>query len=109
LTSTAGFNELPVLDIDDRELARRVLRFKADVGLRNGSLAHRHAGLLAARSIHDIMVEARTLVVRDPSAAENVMGLRTWAYTAAVRGLPRPHGRGPVRGPVRRCRAPRSL
>ncbi|NUP45210.1 MAG: methyltransferase domain-containing protein, partial [Streptomyces sp.] len=70
-----------VLDIDDQELARRVLRFRADVGLRNGSLAHRHAGLLAARGIHDITVEARTLVVRDPSAADNVMGLRTWAHT----------------------------
>jgi SAM-dependent methyltransferase len=75
-----------VLDIDDQELARRVLRFRADVGLRNGSLAHRHAGLLAARGIHDIMVEARTLVVRDPSAADNVMGLRTWAHAAADRG-----------------------
>ncbi|MFG2153180.1 methyltransferase domain-containing protein [[Kitasatospora] papulosa] len=75
-----------VLDIDDQELARRVLRFRADVGLRNGSLAHQHAGLLAARGIHDIMVEARTLVVRDPSAADNVMGLRTWAHAAADRG-----------------------
>jgi SAM-dependent methyltransferase len=75
-----------VLDIDDQELARRVLRFRADVGLRNGSLAHRHAGLLAAHGLHDITVEARTLVVRDPSAADNVMGLRIWAHTAAERG-----------------------
>ncbi|MFB7055322.1 hypothetical protein ACFCXT_19620 [Streptomyces vinaceus] len=62
------------------------LHFRADVGLRNGSPAHGHAGLLAARGIHDITVEARTLVVRDPSAADNVMGLRTWAHTAAARG-----------------------
>jgi SAM-dependent methyltransferase len=75
-----------VLDIDDQELARRVLRFRADVALRHGSLAHRHAGLLAARGLNDITVEARTLVVRDPSAADNVMGLRTWAHTAATRG-----------------------
>ncbi|SNX88589.1 methyltransferase family protein [Streptomyces sp. TLI_55] len=75
-----------VLDIDDQELARRVLRFRADVGLRNGTLAHQHAGLLAARGLHDITVEARTLVVRDPSAADNVMGLRTWAHTAAALG-----------------------
>jgi SAM-dependent methyltransferase len=75
-----------VLDIDDQELARKVLRFRAEVALRNGSLAHRHAGLLAARGLHDITVEARTLVVRDPSAADNVMGLRTWAHTAAARG-----------------------
>lgn len=75
-----------VLDIADQELARRVLRFRADVGLRNGSLAHRHAGLLAVRGIRDITVEARTMVVRDPSAVDNVMGLRTWARTAADRG-----------------------
>ncbi|WP_234315391.1 methyltransferase domain-containing protein [Streptomyces globisporus] len=75
-----------VLDIDDQELARRVLRFRADGGLRNGTLAHQHAGLLAARGLHDVTVEARTLVVRDPSAADDVMGLRTWAHTAAARG-----------------------
>lgn len=75
-----------VLDIDDQELARRVLRFRADILLRNGTLAHRHAGLLASRGLDDITVEARTLVVRDPSAVDNVMGLRTWAHTAASRG-----------------------
>ncbi|MFD3505352.1 hypothetical protein [Streptomyces sp. NPDC058678] len=31
-------------------------------------------------------MEARTLVVRDPSAADNVMGLRMWAHAAAARG-----------------------
>ncbi|MBC9729095.1 methyltransferase domain-containing protein [Streptomyces sp. TRM68367] len=75
-----------VLDIDDQDLARRVLRFRADRALRNGSLAHQHAGLLSARGLGDITVEARTLVVRDPSAVDNVMGLRTWAHTAASRG-----------------------
>lgn len=75
-----------VLDIDDQGLARRVLRFRADSGLRNGALAHRHAGLLAARGVRDVEVEARTLVVRDPSAADHVMGLRTWAHAAAARG-----------------------
>ncbi|MFD3376540.1 MULTISPECIES: hypothetical protein [unclassified Streptomyces] len=29
-------------------------------------------------------VEARTLVVRDPTPADNVMGLRSWAHTAAA-------------------------
>ncbi|MEW2626170.1 methyltransferase domain-containing protein [Streptomyces sp. NPDC048106] len=29
----------------DTDLARRVLRFRADMSLRNGSLAHQHAGL----------------------------------------------------------------
>ncbi|MFF0741503.1 methyltransferase domain-containing protein [Streptomyces sp. NPDC004111] len=76
-----------VLDIEDQDLARRVLRFRADAGLRNGTLAHRHAGLFADRGLDDVAVEARTLVVRDPAAADHVMGLRSWAHTAAERGF----------------------
>ncbi|MEV0427995.1 methyltransferase domain-containing protein [Micromonospora sp. NPDC050495] len=75
-----------VLDIADQSLARRVLRFRADVLLRNGTLAHHHAGLLAAHGLVAITVEPRTLVVRDPTAVDNVLGLRSWAATAAQRG-----------------------
>ncbi|KAB1912732.1 methyltransferase domain-containing protein [Micromonospora sp. AMSO31t] len=75
-----------VLDIADQRLARRVLRFRADVLLRNGTLAHQHAGLLATHGLVDITVEARTLVVRNPTAVDNVLGLRSWAATAAERG-----------------------
>lgn len=75
-----------VLDIEDQSLARRVLRFRADSLLRNGALAHRHAGLLTTRGVQDVTVEAHTLLTRDPTAADNVMGLRTWAHTAADRG-----------------------
>jgi SAM-dependent methyltransferase len=74
------------LDIGDRDLARKVLRFRADLALRNGTLAHTLPGLLAARALTDIAVEARTLVVRDPTAVDHVMGLRTWADTAAAHG-----------------------
>ncbi|MGI3228528.1 methyltransferase domain-containing protein [Streptomyces sp. GTA36] len=75
-----------VLDIEDQHLAAQVLRFRAEVNLRNGTLAHRHAGMLAARALEEIAVEAHTLVVRDPTAVDNVMGLRSWAHTAAARG-----------------------
>ncbi|MEU6023624.1 methyltransferase domain-containing protein [Micromonospora sp. NPDC047134] len=75
-----------VLDIADQDLARRVLRFRADVLLRNGTLAHQHAGILAAHGLVDITVVPRTLVVRDPTAVDNVLGLRSWAATAAQRG-----------------------
>ncbi|MFD8864984.1 methyltransferase domain-containing protein [Streptomyces sp. NPDC059590] len=75
-----------VLDIEDQDLAGQVLRFRAEANLRNGTLAHRHAGMLAARTLADVTVEARTLVVRDPTAVDNVMGLRSWAHTAAARG-----------------------
>ncbi|MFF3735404.1 methyltransferase domain-containing protein [Streptomyces sp. NPDC002476] len=76
-----------VLDIEDQELARKVLRFRSDILLRNGSPAHRIAGLLTARGLTDITVEARTLVVRDSSAVDDVMGLRTWAHAAADQGF----------------------
>lgn len=75
-----------VLDIEDQNLAAQVLRFRADAALRNGTLAHRHPGMPAARALEDVAVEARTLVVRDPTAVDNVMGLRSWAHTAAARG-----------------------
>jgi SAM-dependent methyltransferase len=76
-----------VLDIADQWLARRVLRFRADRMLRHGALAHRHAGLLAARGCTHTQVEARTLVVRDPRAVDNVMGLRDWAQIAHEHGV----------------------
>ncbi|MFE9954852.1 methyltransferase domain-containing protein [Micromonospora sp. NPDC005299] len=75
-----------VLDIADQSLARRVLRFRTDSLLRNGALAHQHAGLLAAHGLVDVTVEPRTLLVRNPTAVDNVLGLRTWAATAAQRG-----------------------
>jgi SAM-dependent methyltransferase len=76
-----------VLDLVDQQLARRVLRFRADRMLRHGTLAHRHADLLSARGLTGVQVEARTLVVRDPHAVDNVMGLRTWAQTAYRQGV----------------------
>jgi SAM-dependent methyltransferase len=79
-----------VLDIDDQDLARAVLRFRADHALRHGTLAHRHAGMLAMFGLTDVAVEARTLVVRDPNAVDHVMGLRSWAATAAKRSLLEP-------------------
>ncbi len=42
--------------------------------------------LLAAHGLVDVTVEPRTLVVRDPTAVDNVLGLRSWAATAAQRG-----------------------
>jgi SAM-dependent methyltransferase len=76
-----------VLDIADQQLARRVLRFRADHMLRHGTLAHRHVGLLAARGCTDTHIETHTLVVRDPQAVDNVMGLRNWAQIAHDQGV----------------------
>jgi SAM-dependent methyltransferase len=71
-----------VMEFPDQKLARRVFRFRAEVGLRNGSIAHRMPGMFATRGLRDIRVETMTRIVRDPTAADNVMGLKTWARSA---------------------------
>lgn len=76
-----------VVDVDDQELARRVLRFRADHLLRNGTLAHRMGGLFTRGGLADVTVEAAPVVLRDPAALDNAMGLRSWARTACERGL----------------------
>jgi SAM-dependent methyltransferase len=76
-----------VVDVADQDLARRVLGFRADHALRNGTLAHRMAGLFVRLGLTDISVEAATIVLRDPTALDNAMGLRHWATAAHERGL----------------------
>ena len=76
-----------VLEFPDQDLARRVLRFRADHALRHGALAHRMPALFREAGLHRVGVDAMTLVVRDPAAVDNVMGLRTWASTAHRIGL----------------------
>lgn len=76
-----------VVDVEDQELARRVLRFRADHALRNGTLAHRMAGLFHLAGLTDVAVEAAPIVLRDPTALDNAMGLRSWAASAHERGF----------------------
>jgi SAM-dependent methyltransferase len=75
-----------IVDVADQELARRVLRFRADHLLRNGTLAHRMGGVFVAAGLEDITVEVFPIVLRDPTALDNAMGLRSWARTAHERG-----------------------
>jgi SAM-dependent methyltransferase len=79
-----------VVDVPDLELARRVLRFRADHLLRNGTLAHRLGGLFGRFGLVDVSVDAVPVVLRDPAALDHAMGLRTWAATASERGLLEP-------------------
>ena len=76
-----------VVDVTDQALARRVLLFRADHALRNGTLAHRMGGLFVRAGLEDVSVEATAVVLRDPTALDNAMGLRTWARTAHQRGM----------------------
>jgi SAM-dependent methyltransferase len=76
-----------VMELPDQELARRVLRFRADCLLRHGTIAHRMPAMFADAGMVDIRVDPMTLVVRDASAVDNVMGLRSWARAACDRGV----------------------
>jgi SAM-dependent methyltransferase len=76
-----------VVDVEDQELARKILRFRADHALRNGTLAHRTGGLFIRAGISEVSVEAAPVVLRDPSALDNAMGLRDWAAIAHDRGF----------------------
>ena len=76
-----------VMELADQDLARCVLRYRAHHMLRNGTIAHRTASIFRQAGLSRIDVEGITLVVRDPHAVDNVMGLRTWARTAAANGF----------------------
>ncbi|MFL5807269.1 MAG: hypothetical protein ACJ8CR_36760 [Roseiflexaceae bacterium] len=75
-----------VVAVADQDLARRVRRYRADVSVQNGTLAHQMIRLFAAIGLRNVQVEGMTLVVQDPLAVDNVMGLRTWAASAHQRG-----------------------
>jgi SAM-dependent methyltransferase len=76
-----------VVDVPDQELARRILRFRADHLLRNGTLAHRMGGHFSAAGLEDVSVEVVPVILRDPGALDNALGLRSWARTAHEGGL----------------------
>ena len=55
--------------------------------LRNGTLAHRLGELFASVGLDDVTVEPVPIVLRDPTALDNAMGLRSWASTAHEHGV----------------------
>jgi len=75
-----------VVDVADQALARRVLHYRADHMIRNATLAHTMPGLFVRAGLHDVALEAMTLIVRDPEAVDHVMGLRSWAADGHERG-----------------------
>jgi SAM-dependent methyltransferase len=75
------------VDVPDQDLARRVLGFRAGHAIRNATLAHRMGWLFADVGIVDVRSEEAPIVVRDPTALDNALGLRDWARFAHERGL----------------------
>ena len=96
-----------VVDVPDRQLARPVLRFRADTALRHGTLAHRMGGLFAEAGLTDVVVEAAPVVPARPDCSRQCDG-----PPDVGRGRPRARraasgGRGGVgAGDRRRCRGP---
>ena len=66
-------------------------------------------GLFAEAGLTDVVVEAAPVVLRDPTALDNAMGLRTWAAVAHERGALQAGGRGGVGAGDRRRRRRRAL
>jgi hypothetical protein len=71
----------------DQPLAHKVFEFRAHHLLRHGTLARQMRQWFLDASLEDVLVEERHLVVRDPASLDNVMGLRSWARTAAGHGM----------------------
>jgi SAM-dependent methyltransferase len=69
-----------VVNIPDQELADRVLRFRAGVG--SWRLGHQMPRLFAAAGLDRVRAEAVPIVVTDPAALDNALGLRAWAGLA---------------------------
>jgi SAM-dependent methyltransferase len=74
------------MDFPDRRLADQVLSFRADSMLRNGTLAHQMPEWFVDVGLECERAEEHRLVVRDPASLDGVLGLRSWARTAAERG-----------------------
>ena len=76
-----------VVAVPDQELARRVLRFRSDFGLRNDRLAHQMGRLFVQAGLADVQVEAVPILLRDPTVLDTALGLRDWAAFAHEQGL----------------------
>ncbi|MGW1074860.1 methyltransferase domain-containing protein [Streptomyces sp. NPDC002537] len=74
------------LDIGDHDLAAKILTLRQKASIRHGTFARRAAGLLTARGLRDVEVEARVLLVRDQRTVDRTMGIRDWADAFADRG-----------------------
>jgi SAM-dependent methyltransferase len=73
--------------VEDQNLARRVLCVRSELSIRNGTLAHRVPELLAAAGLDDVHSHEFEVVLTEPTALDNALGLRDWVLTARRHGL----------------------
>ena len=76
-----------VADVDDVDLARRIFRYRCDVGRPSGTVARRTHRLFQDVGLDNVNIEAYTLVVRDAASVDSVMGIRDWASFAHDAGF----------------------
>jgi SAM-dependent methyltransferase len=74
-----------VVNIPDQELADRVLRFRAGVG--NWRLSHQMRRLFVEAGLANVHTEAAPVVITEPTALDDALGLRSWAGLAAKQGM----------------------
>ena len=74
-----------VVNIPDQELADRVLAFRAGVG--HWRLAHQMRRLYVEAGLGETEAECVPIVLQEPTALDNALGLRSWAGLAYDQGL----------------------
>jgi SAM-dependent methyltransferase len=74
-----------VIDVADRALARKIIHHKCD-GVRQGWIGRRLKNLFCAAGLDGIAVETHTLVLTELPLADQFLGIRTAAATAALDG-----------------------
>jgi SAM-dependent methyltransferase len=74
------------MEFPDERLAQRVLRYRSEVGLWNGTIAHRMPAEFQDAGLTGVAVDRLVLIVQDPESYDRVFGLRSWPRSALRQG-----------------------
>jgi SAM-dependent methyltransferase len=74
------------LEFPERGLTERVMRYRAEVSLRSGTIAHRMQAMFHCAGLSDVNAKCLTLRVQDPESYDRVFGLRSWPRSAMRHG-----------------------
>lgn len=76
-----------VIDSEDRDVTRRVVRFMCDRVVRHGWIGRQLPGLFKRAGLKDVSVSADTFILTDLTTAERIWGLRRHARSAQEAGV----------------------